>query len=194
MIQKILQLLLPKNCPICKRPHQGLCTNCQQQLKFHPNDSCPGCSRHSPNGYYCKYCKPNTPLTGVFIAGDNRQFELQTAVYHLKYKGHQSIGKQLGIFMNLALERNHQLKNIFHYTSPPGMIIYQNTKIIALKIPRSEQRQRGYNQNILIAKAIKKSKIKANEKTAIIIADTLINLQQANIDQKIKNTWGLVIQ
>ena len=146
--QILTALIFPPECEICHTPlsHEadGVCERCDRSLRTIPAPHCPGCGRTiATEAARCSEC------AGVSFHFDRAY---ATALYHggmkeilhrYKFNGHKYLRKYLV----------RRLLN-FHQRFLTG---HAFDGILAIPLDTSRQKERGFNQSLLLSKPIARS-------------------------------------
>jgi len=137
----LARLLLPNACVICERlvgpraPDALICGLCRSRLRI-VGEGCRRCAQPLPPVGPCRYCA-NWPLTltstrsAVWLSDGAREL-----VHHLKYDDYPLVAIAMGDIMKHILDR------------PPA------GTLVPIPLGPQRQRTRGYNQALLIARAL----------------------------------------
>lgn len=158
-------LLFPPKCIVCgkvlpvfqKLPN--LCAACEKELPHLPVRLCPKCGKPADAGYdkpFCLYCSKK--LTGVeaVVSPFSYNKQIRQSILKFKFGSKPYYAKSYAQFMYNRLCDYH-LEKVF-------------SAIVPAPISRKRLRQRGYNQALLIAKALSK-------KTGIPVQNVLCKIR-----------------
>ncbi len=143
-------LVLPSRCAACGQSGPVFCPACRAHIpRLEPR--CPLCGQISRLGLFCSNCRPATEkyqFDGVFAYGVYEKTALKPAIRALKYQGVQIIGPMLGKMLGRQLSSQWQQgqDQIKTDGQPP--------LIIPVPLHPRRQRERGYNQAVLIAQGV----------------------------------------
>ncbi len=136
--QGVLNLVFPPRCLLCNQPGTLLCDDCCRDFPRVMLPVCQLCGQPTDAPGICSQCR-HTPLTidgirSVFVfEGGVRQ-----AIHQLKYRNHQSIAVSLARLMADYWHANPMLIDL----------------LISVPLHPARQRERGYNQAELLARAL----------------------------------------
>jgi ComF family protein len=131
----LLDLIFPPRCVGCQARGAWLCAACDAQIaaKRRPIP-CP----HGAPATFCPRCMQGVEhLAGVRVAGEYSH-PLKTAIWALKFHGKRQCAGALG----------HLLARLWRMGPPMAA-----EGIVTIPMPRDRERQRGYNQAALLARA-----------------------------------------
>ncbi|MGC9502533.1 ComF family protein [Baaleninema sp.] len=124
LLDRILDLFLHPNCPLCDRPAEGeLCPACSRQLQR--------CRRSHPQQLW----RGDVPV----FAWGNYSGTLKRAIAALKYENHPQLARPLG----------HDIGRAWLKTPP---VRERRLTVVPVPMHPDKQRQRGFNQAELLAK------------------------------------------
>ena len=145
---KIENYLLPSQCAICGDKGPILCPTCRARLpRLIPH--CPRCGGKSTLGLFCPSCldiAKQYNFDGVISLSTYENSGLKPALHVLKYQGGQNIGVMLGKMLGRLLAS--------HWRQTSTDISKTIPIIIPLPLHPRRERERGYNQSLLIAHGI----------------------------------------
>lgn len=123
-LKTVTSLFLQQSCPLCDRPSpQVLCPSCWSQLTR--------CAIPEPH----QQALPALPV----LAWGRYQGPLKQVITALKYDGHPELAEPLGRFLGRCWQQ-----------SP---LTGRSPLIVPIPMFREKERQRGFNQAVLIARA-----------------------------------------
>ncbi len=134
--QRLLDLIFPPQCILCKRGGSTLCSTCQLTLHPTPVARCQHCHTVLQAKDICRQCQQHPLLLSGLRAFSIYQGPLRTCIHALKYEGNRRLAEPLG---QLLAET------------------YTNSKLqadVLLPVPLHPERlrERGYNQSALLAR------------------------------------------
>lgn len=142
------RLLFPPRCPICDEPRKigenGICLDCLPKLKYVENPRCLKCGKHinSDDEEFCEDCNR---VTHYYLEG-RALYDYKViapAIYRFKYSGRREYAEVFGE------EMAYYLGGFFNLISPDALI--------PVPMYPAKERQRGYNQAALLARALGKN-------------------------------------
>lgn len=151
--QYLLNIIFPPICLSCRKYLardeeivRRLCADCSSKLSFLPGFLCPACFRRLPNG-------KNPPVAGChsdsrFVLAAPLDYSNPTArklIHTLKYTGLKAAAEPLVSI--LAEYISVSIRN-----SP---FLIHNSVIIPVPLHSSKERERGFNQALIIAEGLK---------------------------------------
>ena len=146
IIPSILNLVLPSVCPVCLCPTDNyrispFCLDCWNGIKLYSGPSCGICAKPlgSPHAAVCAECERERPVFDRALSYGLYSGGLKDAIGLLKFSGIRRLAKPLGEMLS-ALE-----------LPEADMIIPVPLEIVGL-------RKRGFNQTLLIGRALSKRK------------------------------------
>ncbi len=146
--EKIENYLLPSQCAVCGNKGQILCPSCRARLpRLAPR--CPNCGQKSILGLFCLSCQKATEqyyFDGVMSLSTYENSGLKPALQVLKYQGGQSIGVMLGKMLGRLIST--------HWRQASADLKDSTPIIIPLPLHPRRERERGYNQALLIAQGV----------------------------------------
>lgn len=151
ILARLENYIFPEHCVICKQAGSLFCPACRIQVKS-VSARCAVCGKKSNLGLTCKKCyrdNSDYPIDGVFAYGAYEHTHLKSVLKALKFQGLRQLGLILGRMLGRKLlERWHRYQLMQATASLPAPII------IALPLHRRRQRERGFNQSLLIAQGL----------------------------------------
>jgi ComF family protein len=130
-----LDLLYPPRCALCRRHGDFLCDDCRDGLPRADGDRCPKCwlpwDRH-----FCASCA-DEPLAFTLRAPYRYEGDVRTLVHAFKFGNFSALAPSLALPMVLAID------------TVPGPDV-----IVPVPLSGSHERQRGYNQALLLARGL----------------------------------------
>ncbi|MGD8397645.1 MAG: ComF family protein [Anaerolineae bacterium] len=138
----LLDLLFPPHCVVCRAIGTWLCPRCLAQADTISPPVCARCGlpRDTVPGD-CVHCHvDSSPLDGIRAAAYHSG-PVRTAIHQLKYEDLRALARPLGAWM---IERWAAL-------APLG---WEPDVIVPVPLHPTRQRQRGYNQAALLARAL----------------------------------------
>ena len=174
MFKGLLSLFLKSNCPLCQRPAESvICPDCTKQV-----ESC-----QLSNSL--QFWQDDLPL---FVWG-HYEGQLKRAIAVFKYENHPELGEFLGYSLGENWLKCNLLKKLPKLT------------VIPVPLHAEKQKQRGFNQAELIAKAfcqITRYPLQNQGLIRIRNTEALFNLnpqqRQANVQQAFRLDQGFARQ
>lgn len=143
----LLDWLLPPVCPLCglPTPNAGaFCTTCRADVPALVPPCCPSCALPYPaeggSSHPCEPCLRRPPPFRQTIAAGLYDRTLRQAIQRFKFEG------------VLPLER--PLAGLLSEAIVAQMPAWQPTLLIPVPLHRTRLRQRGFNQTLLLARAV----------------------------------------
>ncbi len=139
------KLIYPPRCPICDEvvslKERGICLGCMKKVKYVGKPRCLKCGK-SVSSEEAEYCEDCSRISHVYKQGralyDYK--EVATAIYRFKYAGRREYAK---VF---AEEIAFYLGDYIRSLKPDALV--------PVPMYSGKERQRGYNQARLLAKAL----------------------------------------
>jgi len=142
----LLDLLLPAVCVACERLRDGadggaVCGRCWARLRHLPRPQCPRCGHPVADARRCRWCDQLPPWVRAarsvcwYPGGSARSI-----VHALKYAGWRDVAAAIG-------ERMARL-------DWPDDVVAERAAVVAVPLARARERERGFNQSALIARAV----------------------------------------
>jgi ComF family protein len=145
--QAAIDLLFPPHCVACQRFGSWLCADCLGEILFIHPPICQRCgaalseTRPARQGQVCAACRQAPPTLDRLLACAYHAGPLRQAIHALKYEDQRSLAPPLG---KLLAEGWHRLV--------AGE--QEIDTIVPIPLHASRQRQRGYNQAVLLAREL----------------------------------------
>jgi ComF family protein len=147
-----LDLLYPPRCVACSRVGNWFCAACQASVEMLPQPICPRCGRPTSNDRLCLQCQTNhIQLDGIRSVAIHDD-ALRQAIHHLKYRRRRELATPLG-------------EMLFAYWQEVDL---PADLVIPVPLHASRQKERGYNQAGLLARALAERAHLALNETALI--------------------------
>lgn len=138
-LEQLADLFFPPHCVVCGRLGAWLCRACIASVSFLRLSACPVCGRPGVGaGDHCPTCEGENPSLSGTRAVSYHQAPLREAIHALKYGGVRAVAAPLG---ELLAECWWQQPFAAHF-------------IVPVPLHRARQRQRGYNQSLLLAREL----------------------------------------
>jgi len=142
MINKLLNILFPESCPVCKEPSRDhiiapICTQCWDRISPYSGPICQICGKPlvSEASITCADCIVNKPMFKTARSFGLYEGVLREAINLLKYQGIKRLSKPLSKMMFALLGDN-----------------YSVDAVVPVPLYKKRLRQRGFNQSALFAK------------------------------------------
>jgi len=189
--RQVLDLFVPPRCVVCKRVGTWLCDHCVQQLPLFNAPMCPrygrpenvaksGVAEDSDSGdsaaedgagHLCAVCRTAplrvAPIRSTFLFKD----EIRDVIHALKYRGASDILKPLA----------GRMAESWHYHN------MQSDVLVPVPLHANREAKRGYNQAVLIAKAIgRQVRLPVAGKVLLRVRDTA-SQTRLNRDERKRN-------
>lgn len=145
----IRDMLFPVRCPVCDRPvryqerKEGICTECRKRLPLIKNNRCFKCGRmlEKPGEEFCRDCRERRTVhfyeKGLALCCYNDI--MRESLYKMKYQGRREYAETYGRIMA------RHFGNVIKRAGVEG--------IIPVPLHPKRERERGYNQAALLARA-----------------------------------------
>ncbi|NIA02484.1 MAG: hypothetical protein GWP15_03800 [Nitrospirae bacterium] len=169
----LLDIFFPKVCVKCGQQGLNICDECFRKIKIRKFQQCPHCRKQNADGKFCSdYCKKDYMFDQLIVCTDYRQ--IKSLIIKFKYKFTKDL---ISIFHNLL---KVELKKC-------TKIITADTFVIPAPIHKTNYKKRGFNQALLLAKAI--TQIIPNTKLIDCLSEKESRGQQAKLDRshRLKN-------
>jgi len=159
----LLDIFFPKVCVECGKEGSEICDKCFQKIDVRKNQQCPHCKRDNADGKFCSdYCKIDYSFDQLIVCTDYKQ--IKKLIIKFKYKFSRDLIKT---FTKLL---SRELKNCTSEAS-----------VIPAPIHKKNFKKRGFNQALLLAKAI--NQILPNTKLVDCLKEKESRTQQAHLDR-----------
>lgn len=141
----LIELLFPRRCPICDKPVDKMgryvCKKCQDNIEYIESPYCLKCGKSlkEETEEYCEDCKN---LAHIFDRG-RALYEydsIKASVYRFKYENRREYAEFFG--KQLARKLGEEIKN------------WNVDAIVPIPLHKEREKKRGYNQAVLIARAL----------------------------------------
>ena len=140
----LLNLLFPRRCLGCSRHGQYFCVVCRQKVRFKQMPICPACGQGAISGKTHLSCCAPQQLDGL-VSLFNYEGMVKKAIIKLKYKYVTDLAEEL---VSLAAKRLLQVA--------PQRIFFEGEALTIIPVPLHprRERQRGFNQSLLLGKLL----------------------------------------
>jgi ComF family protein len=156
MINTLLSLLFPEQCPVCKRSSRDhktapLCSGCWEGIVPYNGPLCKKCGKPlvSEVSRTCGYCLEEPPAFKWVRGYGIYEGTLKKAVNLFKYQQIKRLSRPL---TELIIKNNGMLKETFHRAGSPD-----DTVFIPVPLYRGKLRKREFNQSALLARHVAKA-------------------------------------
>jgi ComF family protein len=136
--QGLLDLIFPPRCVGCRRSGVWFCPDCLAQVQPIPLPICRICGDRVFGAETCVSCRKTSPGIDGIRSVSLYQGPLRQAIHGFKYRRQRDLAPVLASLLADYLILNQ----------PPGDLL------IPVPLHPDRQRQRGYNQSILLARAL----------------------------------------
>ena len=136
--EKIWAIVLPMNCAGCDREGDWICRLCWRRLVILPERICALCAKHGQNGL-CPACRTRTKLDGLVALLNYGDLAVSRIIRRAKYDGQ---------FAALQFLVNGLATKIIR------RLTVEESLVIPVPLAKGRLRQRGFNQAMVIARAI----------------------------------------
>ena len=143
----LIELLFPRRCPICDEPvdkvGQYICKKCQGVLRYVTTPYCMKCGKtlDDETKEYCMDCQN----AEHFFRSGRALYEyepIKTSIYRFKYEGRKEYAEFYG--KELAKRFGNQIKK------------WKADALVPVPLYWEKEKKRGYNQALLVARALGK--------------------------------------
>lgn len=134
ILDTILAQIAPHSCKGCGLLGSVLCGDCATMVQTLPS-RCYKCMKTTVNFKTCSSCKPRSGIQSIYAWG-NYSDALKSVIHALKY------------------ERAYQAAHNLADSIPLPTIFLKNAAVVPVPTTPSRVRQRGYDQAVLLAKAL----------------------------------------
>ena len=177
LLYHILNALFPRLCFNCnkivKKEEPFLCAGCFSKILIYQKPFCAICHARLANNK--KICHKNAQY--ILTAATAYEDLIKKLIWNLKYN------KKLTAAEPLKKITEVYFNNLTNLTSPVELII-------PIPLHPTKERQRGFNQSVLIAKTIaKKLNLPIIENCLIKIKNTSPQMELKNREERAKNIW-----
>lgn len=167
----LCDLFFPKSCDLCGSPvydgeEGGICAECADSLRYTRKPFCARCGfpppftlELAPEEWLCQRCQENPPPFGRSRYAMRYSGALPDAIRRFKYGGALHLGPALAGFLAEAFFESYPEETF--------------DLIIPIPISRRRLRARGFNQSLIIARALSaKTGIAVDRRSLMKIRDT----------------------
>lgn len=184
----MLEILFPHICLSCEEylkpsdQFKHICNNCVNRIEI-ASPCCSQCLRKNANHRFCVKCSKKFNLKGIIFAAFLQNKVLKKIIVEFKYRGLYDLSLILAHLVATKIKKMDFNLN--------------GTIFIPIPLDKQKLNLRGFNQNELIAQALKKS---LGIKTLKILNKHKINLPQAYIknpklrSENIKNVFSINVE
>jgi len=134
----VLDIFVPPCCVVCNKVETWLCDDCLQEIQLFDAAICPRCGRPKSDGQLCHMCQKSplrvSPIRSAFLF----EGHIRDAIHALKYRGAKEIARTLSVRMATAWH-NYAM---------------ESDGIIPVPLHPNREMKRGYNQAVVIARAL----------------------------------------
>jgi ComF family protein len=138
LYRQVLDIFAPPRCVVCKKVGVWLCDDCAQRIPLFYAPLCPRCGRPENSQRLCKVCQTAplnvAPIRATFLF----EGEVRDVIHALKYRGARDILSPLA----------KRMAEVWQYHK------MESDLLIPVPLHANREAKRGYNQSILIAKAL----------------------------------------
>lgn len=136
---QLADLFFPPHCVVCGRLGAWLCRACIQSVSFLRLSACPVCGRPGVESEdHCPTCAGENPALSGMHSVSYYQPPLREAIHALKYGGVRAVAAPLGVLLAECWRRQPFAAHL----------------IVPVPLHKARQRQRGYNQSLLLAREL----------------------------------------
>lgn len=140
----LIELIFPRQCLNCQLKGHDLCPACRLKLRQAPQ-FCPICLKRSKLGFICQSCKQkkDSPFyEAIYVYSNSEQKLVLHCLKSIRQKGQKNLAYILGKVLSKKI--------LAKLLKVPGVSRNQ-ISIIPWPLSKLAKRQRGYNQNEIIA-------------------------------------------
>lgn len=139
-VETLISTIAPHRCLVCKREGSLLCQPCASVELISPPSRCYRCHRATPQSQVCTVCRAKSPLKHAWIAAE-----------------YDETAKQL--IHRLKFERASAAADVVAESIDEGLPVLP-ADVVVCHIPTANRRirVRGYDQSMLIAASLAKSR------------------------------------
>ena len=178
MFSGILDVLYPPHCLICGvDEREPYCINCRKEISPLNPPFCEMCGLPSAEGKrVCRSCETAPPPYDSVIVLGRYEGGLKRAIHLLKYEGKSALAKPLGrLLAETICSKTESQANYSNSVQSEEDSTHAFDCIVPVPLHPSRQRERGFNQSLLLAKPI------AEKFGCEIIADDLRRVRKTRI-------------
>lgn len=135
-LQRLLDLLFPPQCAICRHGGHVLCAQCLSALQPLRPPLCPHCGTQLFYNTPCRNCQYGVVRLSLLRVFGSYQGSLRLCIHALKYDGQKRLAQPLGSLLAQAYKEYN----------------LQADLILPVPLHKERERQRGYNQTALLAR------------------------------------------
>jgi len=178
-MEKLLNLLFPSKCLICKTGWGLICQDCLNETPLSENQICLVCGRPSENGVtHVKCVKETSPkqFISFFEYEDSVRKCIRLSKYHRKY---------FSLIKDLA-------KHAFREAVWLDNQMYKNYIVVPIPLSKEKLKLRGFNQAEKLAELVAKSlNLKMNTRFLKRVRNTKTQYQMTRIErfENLKNAF-----
>ena len=170
----LLDLLYPPHCVACERLGSWLCAQCIETIPLLKPPICQRCGRPTAQAGLCDVCRSNpSRLSGIRSVSAHAP-PLLEAVHALKYEGLRALADPLGEVL------------AGHWRRAPLPV----DVIVPVPLHERRQRQRGYNQSLLLARALAQRVGIALQERSLTRERNTRSQVGLSPDERWSNVWG----
>jgi competence protein ComFC len=133
----LLDLLFPRRCVDCGKLGSYICQKCRSKIKSIESQICPVCEKPAIDGITHPICKTGWGIDGLSVAV-NYSGPIKNAIHVLKY---QFVSDLIPELVSLVFPGKPEIL--------PNLDL-----LIPVPLHRRRERERGFNQSLLIAKIL----------------------------------------
>ncbi|MFA5318584.1 MAG: double zinc ribbon domain-containing protein [Patescibacteria group bacterium] len=154
IINQILDVVFPIECIGCEKGGGWICEECARTVPINSSPCCLLCKTKTNYGEFCRKCKDNYNLNGVFIAGDYDNKIIKRGIKTLKYRFIYSISGELAKLLILFLEKQKEKAQFSEWIgqvempkdTPDILENFSNAIIMPVPLHKKRLKWRGFNQ------------------------------------------------
>jgi ComF family protein len=148
----LLDLIFPIECLACGSPGRWICPECFRKIRILAGQTCFVCKRENIFGRFCRSCRVDYALDGIWLATDYEQKLVAAAIKNLKYRFVKDLSADLAKILALFLRQMADLQT--EQKSPKTLSDLNRILVIPVPLHPRRLRWRGFNQAGLIAEKL----------------------------------------
>ncbi len=145
LLDQFIDLIFPPRCTICKkRGHAVICGDCAGKIEFLPPALCGICGKPKGRRFtegICEDCAKERPAFAMARSAALYDGVIKQAMHKFKFGGKTALSPFFGDIL-------------FSYLSKGEMPLEEIDLVIPLPLSSKREKQRGYNQSMLLAEEI----------------------------------------
>lgn len=138
IVRRLLDTIYPPRCVGCRQRGEWLCGRCLIAIEKLPRPFCVRCRASFDHGGADHRCGVGVNAALVVTAGGVFGGPLRSAVHALKYQGRHAVARTLVMLV----------------VPPLAELLQEGDLLIPIPLHPSRERQRGYNQSLIVAREL----------------------------------------